>query len=388
MNWNAGIEMRLGWLLCLVVSACGAAEKPVVAETEKAAPAVAPKEGSANGSGSGNAAAPEPVVPAAPAAPVLNALGSNEPLNEATRKLVWETTEDDAPEVLNATRKDLENRHYLTCDELHLAKFYPNLKGIKGAYIGVGSDQAYTVMGWMDAELAWLTDYDPWIKQEHRIYALFFEKAETPEAFVSQWRIRNRVASRAMIAERFADDPAKAMILEVFDAAIYKVDVRMTRLLAMAKSYKIPTFVSDAAMYNHVRQMVLGGRVRPMVSNLLDTDGLKGVGDASRAVNVPIRAVYMSNAEDYWPYSDQFRLNMAGLNFDENSWILRTAASKRTNGDYRYNMQDAINFQAWLKEPYVKRRGDIWPAPYVNGEDDVPMQVLDTAPFDRRAKRK
>ncbi len=370
-------------ILCSMVG-CGAAETPVATKPAPAAPTV---EASGSGSRSGAAEAAAPVVEA-PKPPALNALGSNEPLNEATRKLVWETTEDDAPELLNATRKDLENRHYLTCDELHVAKFYPNLKGIKGAYIGVGSDQAYTFMGWMDAELAWLTDYDPWIKQEHRIYALFFERAETPEAFVSQWRSRNRAASRAMIAEHFATDPEKALILQVFDSASYKVDVRMSRLIAMAKNYKIPTFVSDAAMYAHVRSMVLGGRVRPMVSNLLDTDGLTGVGNASRAVNVPIRVVYMSNAEDYWPYSEQFRANMAGLNFDENSWIVRTAASKPTNGDYRYNMQDAQNFQAWLKEPYVKRRGDVWPAPYVNGDDDIPMEVLDTPPVNRRAKKK
>ena len=369
-------------ILCSMVG-CGAAETPVATKPAPAAPTV---EASGSGSGSGAAEAAAPVVEA-PKPPALNALGSNEPLNEATRKLVWETTEDDAPELLNATRKDLENRHYQTCDELHLAKFYPNIKGIKGAYIGVGSDQAYTFMGWMDAELAWLTDYDPWIKQEHRIYALFFERAETHEAFVSQWRTRNRAASRAMIAEHFAADPEKALIMQVFDSASYKVDVRMSRLIAMAKNYKIPTFVTDAAMYAHVRSMILGGRVRPMVSNLLDTDGLTGVGNASRAVNVPIRVVYMSNAEDYWPYSEQFRANMAGLNFDENSWILRTAASKRTNGDYRYNMQDAQNFQAWLKEPYVKRRGDVWPAPYVNGDDDIPMEVLDAPPVNRRAKK-
>lgn len=369
-------------ILCSMVG-CGAAETPVATKPAPAAPTV---EASGSGSGSGAAEAAAPVVEA-PKPPALNALGSNEPLNGATRKLVWETTEDDAPELLNATRKDLENRHYQTCDELHLAKFYPNIKGIKGAYIGVGSDQAYTFMGWMDAELAWLTDYDPWIKQEHRIYALFFERAETHEAFVSQWRTRNRAASRAMIAEHFAADPEKALIMQVFDSASYKVDVRMSRLIAMAKNYKIPTFVTDAAMYAHVRSMILGGRVRPMVSNLLDTDGLTGVGNASRAVNVPIRVVYMSNAEDYWPYSEQFRANMAGLNFDENSWILRTAASKRTNGDYRYNMQDAQNFQAWLKEPYVKRRGDVWPAPYVNGDDDIPMEVLDAPPVNRRAKK-
>jgi hypothetical protein len=35
----------------------------------------------------------------------------------------------------------------------------------------------------------------------------------------------------------------------------------------------------------------------------------------------------------------------------------------------------------------VKRRGDVWPAPYVNGDDDIPMEVLDSPPVNRRAKK-
>ena len=41
---------------------------------------------------------------------------------------------------------------------------------------------------------------------------------------------------------------------------------------------------------------------------------------------------------------------MAAQNFDELSIILRANAAKPENGDYRYNMQSALNFQLWLQQ--------------------------------------
>jgi hypothetical protein len=58
--------------------------------------------------------------------------------------------------------------------------------------------------------------------------------------------------------------------------------------------------------------------------------------------------VYISNAEDYWAYPEQFRVNMRALPFDEQSIISRARASKPRNGDYRYMQQPALNFVRWL----------------------------------------
>ena len=168
-------------------------------------------------------------------------------------------------------------------------------------------------------------------------------------------------------------------MMAVFDQAHGRVGRRMGRIATMAADYEIPTFVTDEAMYNHVRNMVVGGRVRPLVANLLDDEALHAIGEVSRTINVPVRVLYVSNAEDYWPYSEQFRQNMYDQFFDENSWFVRTAASKSRNGDYRYNLQDALNFQQWLRQPYVRRRGDVWPAPWVRDETDIPIEVLEIA---------
>jgi hypothetical protein len=362
----------------------GPAPEPTAANAGSGDAPAASGSGEATVGGSAAAVA-EPAATAVPAeaASIYNAAGSFEPLNDATRALVWGTVEDPVPEVLNATREDLENRHYVYCDELHLALFEPHLRGIRGAYMGVGSDQAYTLMGWMQAEMAWLTDYDPWIKQLHRVYHAFFEAAPTKEAFRDLWRSQNFDSSRALIVARFESDPDYRLMMQVFDYSHGRVGRRMARIATMAADYEIPTFITDDAMYGHVRGLVMGGRVRPLVANLLDDEALHAIGEVSRTINVPVRALYVSNAEDYWPYSDQFRQNMYDQFFDENSWFVRTAASKSRNGDYRYNVQDALNFQQWLQQPYVRRRGDVWAAPAVRDETDIPIEVLDAPPFDR-----
>ena len=120
-----------------------------------------------------------------------------------------------------------------------------------------------------------------------------------------------------------------------------------------------------------------------MLANLLDEDGLRGIGEASRELGVPIRAYYLSNAEDYWNYPDEFRANFENLLFDESSVILRANATKSRNGDYRYNMQDAIAFQAWLREPGTRSVDDVWDRTWVRDETDIPFdRTRDLPPED------
>ena len=150
---------------------------------EPSAPMEPATEPSAEGTGEAGAAVaaveePEVASEPAPVDPleaVRASVKSGEALSDEARALFWGSVEDDAPEVLLATRPDLEGRHYLTCDELNLHLWYERVRDIGGGYAGVGSYQAYTFIGWMKPDLAWFTDYDPWISSLHHIYAAFFE---------------------------------------------------------------------------------------------------------------------------------------------------------------------------------------------------------------------
>lgn len=119
-----------------------------------------------------------------------------------------------------------------------------------------------------------------------------------------------------------------------------------------------------------------------MLANLIDDQALRAVGDVGRQLEVPIRVFYLSNAEDYWRYPQEFRDNFQALHFDERSLILRTNAAKRTNGDYRYNSQTALSFQQWLQREDVRRISDIWQREYIRDEDHIPVSHIDAGPED------
>jgi hypothetical protein len=146
------------------------------------------------------------------------------------------------------------------------------------------------------------------------------------------------------------------------------------------KSRDIPSFVSDEAMYQDVRARVRAGRVRAMQCNLLADKCMQGLGDASRKLGVPLRALYVSNAEQYWRYKDQFRANIAAQHFDEKSLFVRTIAIKPANGDYHYNLQSGQNFQRWLAADWIRTYHQVAQTPRVATPETIPFTVQDKEP--------
>lgn len=310
-----------------------------------------------------------------------------QPLSAEQRATFFGTAEDPPPEKLDATREDLEGRHYLSGDERNLHLFYPKIKGLGGGYMGVGSDQAYLFAGWMRADLVWLCDYDPWIRHLHHAYAAFFTAAETYEAFRDWWKPERDNVKKAVahLEEHFKDHPDVRKIAFVYGRAAHKVYRRLKRLEGWLSKEKIPGFVNDAETYTFVRSLVTGGRVRPMLCNLLDDEGMRGAATAAKQLSVPIRVLYTSNAEQYWPYRAEFRQNIWDLHVDERSVIIRTVATKPTNDDYHYNVQPLLNFQEWLRRDWVRSVRMV--VPYHPAKDEIPFTTVDQDPDEARASR-
>ena len=115
-----------------------------------------------------------------------------------------------------------------------------------------------------------------------------------------------------------------------------------------------PTYLSDQATYDFIRNLIKNGCVRPLLVDLLADKGMKGIGEAMTKVGLPVRTLYLSNAEEYWTYTDQFRANVRGLPTDAKSLALHTQSSN-ANEDYRYNAQPLDTFKA---SPLVNRPGE------------------------------
>ena len=88
---------------------------------------------------------------------------------------------------------------------------------------------------------------------------------------------------------------------------------------------------------------------------------MREIGDAARRMNLPIRVVYTSNAEEYMRFPEQMRKNLLGLPVDAKGLIIRTTTTgtKQELGypegekfpesfPFHYNIQPLTVFQAWL----------------------------------------
>jgi hypothetical protein len=349
------------------------AAAPVAVPAPDGEPAPTVEEGSA----AGEAPEPEPEVPAGPE-PHVGPDGMLRPLTEAERALLTEFAEDEEPEVLNAVMEENQGTHFLYSDELHLYNFEPRLRGLGGAYIGVGTDQAWLFAGWQRAELAFLADYDPWVVALQRAYVAFLEVSEDAATFRSWWSQGRQSEGVALLSERWADRSDLPLILHVYRHARSRVSGRLARIPAMTRDHGTPTFLTDPDQYRWVRSLVQTGRVRPMVGNLLADRGWRNAGAAAQALGIPIRNAYLSNAEDYWGYSDVFRDNMRALYADERSLVSRTRATKPRNGDYRYQQQPLQNFVRWLDSGTRSCRTMWGYAPV--GENEFPITFFEREP--------
>lgn len=309
------------------------------------------------------------------------------PLTDLQKAVLLASAEDPPGASLLATEKRLEGRHYITCDEWYLHKFADQIRGLGGGYAGVGTDQAYLFIGWQRPHLAWLFDYDPWVVFIHRSYGVFFREAETIEQFLAFWDDENVKSSVALLKEKLAERPDLREIIKVFKYNRSTIRRRLGRVIRKLEKAGVSSYLSDPEEYAFVRNLVLADRVRPMVGDLLGKKGLLGLAASARGLAVPVRVFYVSNAEGYWKYNTEYRINIIGQYFDEKSLFLRTVAAKWTNGDYRYNIQKASNFQEWLKHEWVTSYRQIVPRSKLKGKGDIPITYVDKDPLTVKPKQ-
>jgi hypothetical protein len=139
--------------------------------------------------------------------------------------------------------------------------------------------------------------------------------------------------------------------------------------------------------------MLKAGRIRALSANLLDKKGVIGVGETARKMGVPIRLIYLSNAEGYWKYSKQFKANIRSLPTDEKGIVLRTMSTWPTNKDYTYVAQRIEQYQEWLSMDFFVRRSQMVWRTKLKGPDHVDFRWLDSDPkiaqaYHERMKRK
>jgi hypothetical protein len=331
--------------------------------------------------GGGGGAAPLPPDAAVPAAlPPVDA-ATPAPVVDLCAAMPA-SAPDQPPEVLAGTSAKKFGTHYYISDEEHPDRFRDHVADLGGGYVGIGSDQAYLYIGWARPRFAWTVDYDPEIVRMHRLHQAFIARSETPAAYRKLWSSARRDEASAIVDDITPDDAERKELRRVLRKAAARVEYRLRKLVKLPD---VKTFLNDQDTYDFVRGLIRNGCVRPMLVDLLQTDGLRGIADAATSVGLPIRALYLSNAEEYWDYTDEFRANVRALPRDDRSVVLHTQAS-RTNDDYRYTVQGLDNFVAWLDDGSTRDIDAMLGRPPIAGPTDFPIRRFDKTP-DARRKR-
>ncbi|HWB76689.1 MAG TPA: hypothetical protein VG755_17105 [Nannocystaceae bacterium] len=289
------------------------------------------------------APAPEPSEPA--------------PLPEAERTIFFGTLSDEAPEDRESVAGIDNEKHYVAGNEQRLDAFASTIANKGGGYVGVGSDQAYLFIGWARPELAWLVDYDPMVVDVHLVYRAFLRNAETPDDFLALWE--QSAKEQALAAIRNEPGASKRHV-RAYGRNRGWILRRLKMVGATMRAQETASFLTDQQQYAFVRELVLADRVRALVADLKGDGAIQAIGTAARELGVPVRVLYLSNAEGYWSrYRGKFRRNIAALPFDEQSVVLRTLLIWHINADYRYNVQPALNYVQWLARPFISTVYDI-----------------------------
>lgn len=300
------------------------------------------------------------------------------PLTEEARRLVVEIDQDPiedkkicdeatraswAPALQRGGRADLTCRDpfpYIKANEGRTHVFAPFVANLGGAYVGVASDQNYSLLAAARSEVAWLVDYDPRVVVHHKRLRALILRSDTPAAFVARFSADGLREALAIFDEVYAGDPDLAAIKGGFRATREDLELYYAAQLKQApKDAGEFGWLKHPDHYAHVRALYQQSRIVPLKGDLMGSRTLSSIAAAARALAIPVRIVYLSNAPSAWggDLVQGFRDNLRGLPFDERSVILQTtnAGGFRQMGYWHYNIADGRHVQRLLARPGVDK---------------------------------
>jgi hypothetical protein len=265
--------------------------------------------------------------------------------------------------------------HFLISDEKRHFQLQPTLQDLGGVFIGVGTDQNYTMAGWARPELLVLLDFDQMVVDLHKVYRLIFLASASPEEFQEWWSFRKTKELRKLVVATYPRKSEQRDIFLALNNSRATVAKNLQDVVARYRQAGVSMFLTDPAQFAYLRALFQNDRVLMVRGDLTATRTLADLAQVLKAQGRVVRALYLSNAEQYFAYTPAFRENVLGLPYDERSWILRT----RPKGyEYVYLAQRPATFRAWLEDKRTWNVRVMVPSRSLSTR--TPFQVLEQLP--------
>lgn len=241
--------------------------------------------------------------------------------------------------------------HYVTSNERRLDLFLPELGGLGGVQLGVGSDQNYILAGWSRPKLIVVVDFDQAVVDMHTIYGALFKEAKTANEFVDLWSKDGAADARQAIRDDVPAGNRRRALLELYDTSRVVVQKRTKVLLNKYAELGIHWYLEDATQYRIVRELARKDRVVAIRGDFTADGVLRQIGETLHDFGQPVRVLYLSNIEQYFMYKKTYRANILGLPFADDTLVLRTLPGRPAG--FQYMVQAGDNFRTWLQAKRV-----------------------------------
>ena len=252
--------------------------------------------------------------------------------------------------------------HYVKTNERRHDVWFPYIADKRGVYVGVAADQNYTLMAVAKAEYAFLMDLDWRITELHRAYEVLIEASETPQALFDRFLEKNADESAALIEAALEDQLSPEQLRQVvmsWRAARETVYLHLENVIARDQDGVNTSWLSNPDYYAHVRKLYQSDRIRHLVGDLTGPNTLQTIAKAAEGLGLPVTVLYLSNAEEYYDYTSQYRANIKALPITEASVVLRTIYSKKwvhADALWNYQVQPLADYKTRLDDPKNSRR--------------------------------
>lgn len=291
--------------------------------------------------------------------------GEVEPVAEAEPPDPWGPITPENKAILWAG--DEEERistpeHYIQTNERRHDVWFPYIEDLGGAYVGVAADQNYTLIAVAKSEYVFLMDLDWRVTELHRVYEVLIEATEDPAELVRLWHEDNIESTKALIEDALRDELDEDQLRKTMMSwrsgreTVYR---HLERVHARTQDGQPTTWLSNPEYYAHIRKLYLNDRVRMLVGDLTGPTSMQTIAKAASDLGVPVRLLYLSNAEEYYKYTPQYRQNITGLPTEPGSIVLRTIYSKKwvhADSLWNYQVQPIADYKTRLEDPKNGRR--------------------------------
>lgn len=312
-------------------------------------------------------------------------------------KIFSSTLEED----LEPTKWEIGNTIISNEDRLEL--FKNHVSDIGGGYVGLGGTQNFLLSSWANSEWVWLVDFTKRVVAANMLHIAFLKQAETPEKFRALWTKASSKTAMEIIEKEFTGNPEIDYLKRTWKIGLGYIPWRFRNLDRVTKKYKYTIWLNDQKYYDRIRNLALAGRIIARKGNLNGTITIRSIAETAKKMNVPIRLVYLSNAEEYIPsYSENFRKNFTALPSDSRSILLRTISFQKikypwapdseisTDKGFHYNVMPLNIFQEYLSRPVQKLSvHDIMRSAVIDKENGISVvQVIPESPQTVKVKEK